>query len=218
MSPLVQIFIGSFLLSIVHALIPSHWLPIVAISRAEKWDDNETILVTSITAIAHTLSTVIIGIIVGIIGYRISELYHDITHYFAPAILIVLGSVYLILEYRHRFIKNKSHHHHHVDIDNIIRRKKSKRSIILSLSVAMFISPCMEIDVFYLTASRLGWIGIGVVSLIYFVVTVLGIMLLVYFASKGLQKLKWHFLEHHEKLITGSILILVGLLALFIEF
>jgi uncharacterized membrane protein (Fun14 family) len=64
----------------------------------------------------------------------------------------------------------------------------------------------------------LGWAGIGIVSIVYLLVTVFGIITLVYLASKGVQKLKWHFLEHHEKLISGIILVIVGLMAFFIEF
>lgn len=217
MDPYLQIFVGSFLLSIVHALIPSHWLPLVAIGKAEKWNTGETTTVAIITAVSHTLSTVVIGIIVGLVGYKLSETYHYITHFIAPIILILLGLVYFYLEYRHSKIKTE-HHHHHVDIDGIVQKKKTKRSIILTLSVAMFFSPCLEIEVYYFTASRLGWTGIGIVSVVYFFVTVIGIVLLVYLASKGVQKLKWHFLEHHEKIISGVILVLVGLLAFFIDF
>jgi putative Mn2+ efflux pump MntP len=217
MDPYLQILIGSFLLSIVHALIPSHWLPLVAIGKAEKWSSAETTTVAVITAVAHTLSTVAIGIIVGLVGYKLSETYHYITHYIAPVILIVLGLIYFYLEYRHSKTK-LAHKHHHVDVDKIVKHKKTKWSIILTLSLAMFFSPCLEIEVYYFTASRLGWMGIGIVSIIYFFVTVTGIVMLVYFASKGVQKLKWHILEHHEKLISGVILVMVGFLAFFIEF
>jgi len=215
--PYLQIFIGSFLLSIVHALIPSHWLPLVAIGKAEKWSSSETTTVAIITAVSHTSSTVVIGIIVGLVGYKLSETYHYVTHYIAPTILIMLGLIYFFLEYRHSKIKTE-HHHYHVDIEGIVKQKKSKKSIIITLSIAMFFSPCLEIEVYYFTASRLGWVGIGIVSLVYFFVTIIGIVLLVYFASKGVQKLKWHFLEHHEKLISGFILIIVGVLAFFVEF
>lgn len=217
MNPFLQVFIGSFLLSIVHALIPSHWLPLVAIGKAEKWNSKETTTVAVITAVAHTLSTVVIGIVVGFVGYKLSETYHYIIHYIAPVVLIVLGLIYFYLEYRHSKIKS-AHHHHHVDIDGIVKSRKSRRSIILTLSIAMFFSPCLEIEVYYFTASRLGWIGIGIVSTVYFFVTVIGIVTLVYLASKGVQKLKWHFLEHHEKIISGAILIIVGLLSFFIDF
>ncbi|MEW6652173.1 MAG: hypothetical protein AB1394_01765 [Bacteroidota bacterium] len=216
MDGLVQILLGSLLLSLVHATIPSHWLPLIAISKTEKWSEKETVIVATITAIAHSASTVVLGIFVGMIGYQITESYHYITHYVAPVILILLGLIYFYLEYKHSKI-NTPHQHHHIDIDKIVQRK-SKRSIVLSLSLAMFFSPCLEIEVYYLTASRLGWLGISVVSLVYFFVTVIGMVFLVYYGAKGVRKLQWHFLEHHDKLISGIVLILVGLLAFFVEF
>jgi putative Mn2+ efflux pump MntP len=216
MDGLIQIFLGSLLLSVVHATIPSHWLPLIAIGKSEKWSDRETISVTAITAISHTISTVIIGILVGMLGYKLSESYHYITHYIAPVILVLLGFIYFILEYRHSKIKT-AHQHHHINVDKIVKRK-SKRSIVLTLSIAMFFSPCLEIEIYYFTASRLGWSGITMVSLVYFFITVLGMVLLVYYGAKGVKKLRWHFLEHHDKLISGVVLVLVGLLAFFVEF
>lgn len=213
----LQILLGSFLLSVVHASIPSHWLPLVAISKAEKWNDKETATVTAITGASHTISTIVIGIIVGLVGYKLSESYHFITKYVAPIILIALGVFYFILEYRHSLL-DAEHHHHHIDVVNIIQNQRSKRSIIATLSLAMFFSPCLEIEIYYFTASRLGWWGIGIVSIVYFFVTVLGMIFIVHFASKGIKKLRWHFLEHHDKLISGIVLILVGLLAFFVEY
>ncbi len=217
MNSVLQIFLSSLLLSLVHASIPSHWLPLIAIGKAEKWTDKETVTVTAITGASHTISTVIIGIIVGLVGYKLSESYHYITHIVAPIILILLGFIYLFLEYRHSLIST-THQHHHIHVDEIIEKRKSKRSIVFTLSVAMFFSPCLEIEVYYFTASRLGWLGIGIVSVVYFFVTVLGMMFLVHFASKGVRKLNWHFLEHHDKLISGIVLVLVGLLAFFVEY
>ncbi|MFA7421777.1 MAG: sulfite exporter TauE/SafE family protein [Melioribacteraceae bacterium] len=216
MDGIVQIFFGSLLLSLVHATIPSHWLPLIAIGKSERWSEKETVWVTAVTAISHTISTVVIGILVGMIGYQLSESYHIFTKYFAPAILILLGLVYFFLEYRHSKIKT-AHQHHHIDVEKIAKRK-SKRSIVFTLSVAMFFSPCLEIEIYYFTASRLGWLGITVVSVVYFFITIIGMVLLVYFGSKGIKKLQWHFLEHHDKLISGVILVLVGLLAFFVEF
>ncbi len=217
MNALFQIFLGSLLLSLVHAAIPSHWLPLIALGKAEKWTDRETLIITAITGSAHTISTIIIGFIVGLVGYKLSESYHFITKIIAPLILIALGLIYFFLEYRHSLIKT-SHQHHHIHVDEIVQKRKSKKSIVLALSIAMFFSPCLEIEIYYFTASRLGWMGIVMVSVVYFFVTVFGMMFLVHFASKGVRKLNWHFLEHHDKLISGIVLLLVGLLAFFVEY
>lgn len=217
MDALIQIFLSSVLLSLVHAAIPNHWLPLVAIGRVEKWSERETLAVTAITGMAHTISTIIIGIVVGLIGYKLSESYHFVSHTIAPAVLVFLGVFYLYKDYAHSKIHQK-HEHSHINVDELVRKNKTKRSIVASLSIAMFFSPCIEVEVYYFTAARIGWLGIVTVSLTYFFITILGMIILVHFATKGVQKLRLHFVEHREKLISGLILIIVGLLAFFIEY
>ncbi|NIT61463.1 MAG: hypothetical protein GWN00_36245, partial [Aliifodinibius sp.] len=60
---MISIIIGSLLLSLLHAVIPNHWLPVIAIGRKENWTIEEVKKVTLISAIAHALSTILIGAI-----------------------------------------------------------------------------------------------------------------------------------------------------------
>src|SRR5512145_1282359 len=125
---MIQLFFGSLLLSMVHAVIPNHWLPVVAIGRAEKWTLRETLMVTGISGFAHTLSTIIVGITIGIIGISLSSNYKFISEKIAPGLLIVLGIVYLVIDRLH-------HHKHHHGLDKPVNRK-SKMAIITSLALA----------------------------------------------------------------------------------
>jgi hypothetical protein len=210
-----QVFIGSLLLSIIHALIPNHWLPLIAVGKTEKWSLNQTLWATVITGFAHTLSTIIIGIVVGLIGYKLSSGYSVISETVAPAILIGLGVIYVILDLRH-------HRHHHHDISPVAAETGSNRSrwvaILTSLSVAMFLTPCIEIEAYYFQAGTIGWIGIFIVSAVYLATTVIIMLTLVYLGMRGMATFKAHFLEHHEKAITGMVLIGLGILALLIKF
>jgi len=52
---------GTVLLAFVHALIPNHWLPLVAVARAEGWKAREVTVITFIAALAHVLGTVALG-------------------------------------------------------------------------------------------------------------------------------------------------------------
>jgi hypothetical protein len=211
MPGLVQILIGSFALSLIHASIPNHWIPLVAIGKTENWSRSETLWITGITASAHTFSTILVGIIVGIAGYRLSSSYEFITGIVAPSILVTLGLIYAILD-----LKGSSHHHNsHIKVGPTHR--KSKHAIVVSLCVAMFFSPCLELEAYYFTAGALGWRGIGVVSTIYFFVTVIGMIVLVDLGRRGAQKIKSHFLEHHEKGITSAVLIVLGVFAYFVK-
>jgi len=206
----MQILIGSLVLSVIHASIPNHWIPLVAIGKAENWSRNETLWITAITGSAHTISSILVGIIVGLVGYKLSSAHEFVTRVVAPLILVILGLVYL-------FVDLKSPHHHQNPMEICSISQKSKLSIIISLCIAMFFSPCIEIEAYYFTAGTFGWSGITIVSIVYLIVTILGMLLLVDLGLKGVERIKWHFLEHHEKGVTGVVLIVLGIITYFIK-
>jgi nickel/cobalt transporter (NicO) family protein len=206
-----QIFLGSLTLSIIHALIPNHWLPLIAIGKTENWSTGRTLWATVITGFAHTLSTIIVGIVVGLIGYKLADNYVVISEIVAPSILICIGIIYVLLDLRHGH--HHSHHQHAVPKTN--PGKSSWIAILTSLSIAMFLTPCIEIEAYYFRAGTIGWMGIFIVSAVYLLVTILVMVLLVFLGLNGVSALKSHFLEHHEKLLTGVVLVLLGLIAFF---
>jgi hypothetical protein len=208
---LTQILLGSLLLSAIHALIPNHWIPLVAIGRAEGWSRSETLTTTGITGLAHVTSTILIGVVVGLLGYELSTRYASVTSVMAPLVLIGLGAVYLALEFAGR-----NRHHHHFETGERTS-KISRVSLVASLCLGMFFSPCLEIEAYYFTAGALGWQGIATVSLVYLVVTVAGMVVLVDLGLKGAARIQSDFLEHHEKAVTGLLLIALGALAYFVE-
>jgi hypothetical protein len=208
---MLQLFFGSILLSLVHAAIPNHWLPVVAIGKAENWTQRETLLVAGISGFAHTLSTVLMGITIGIIGISLSRNYTFIAEKVAPAVLIILGLIYLIID-----LLNHHKHTHGAEAGKI--RNRSKWAIVISLALAMFLSPCIEIEAYYFQAGAEGWQGILMVSAIYVIITVSGMILLVYLGNKGVRAIQSHFRDHHEKLLSGFVLLLLGIISLLVHF
>ena len=207
-----QIFLGSIVLGLIHPLFPNHWIPLIAIAKTEKWSNRETISATLVTGFSHTLSTIIIGIIVGFVGIKLSENYSYLTKIAAPVILIIIGIIYLFLDFR-------SHHHEHFNLSTeTLKNRKSKFAIIATLCIGMFLSPCIEIEAYYFQAATKGWLGIFIVSVVYLSMTLVIMTSLVYFGLKGVNKFNSHFLEHHEKRITGIVLIVLGFFAYFVEF
>ncbi len=207
---MLQVIFSSILLSIVHALIPNHWLPIVAISRAEKWSRSTTLWATALSGIAHIASTILIGIAVGWAGYTLSSSYWWISRVIAPVILVGLGIFYIGKQF---FF----HHHKHNHFGKLPENKTSVPAIIFSLSIGMFFSPCIELESYYFTAGTYGWEGILIVSLVYLVITVSAMVGLVAIALKGIAKFNFGWLEENEKVIIGVVLILIGILAFFIS-
>ncbi len=201
-----NIVIGSFLLSVLHAAIPNHWLPIIAIGRKEHWTLSEVFNVTIIAALSHGFSTVIIGLMLGVLGKTMADTITHFTHLIAPGIFILLGLFFI---YRH-------HNHKHFHLSGVPRGNQSKKQIIIALVVAMFFSPCMEIEAYFLLAgTQSNWLVAGI-AIMYIVITTTGMVLLVSLAYKGLVKLNWHSLEHNAGIITGITLVITGIISFFI--
>jgi len=210
-----SLILGSLLLSITHALIPNHWFPLAVVSKSENWSKTETAGITALTGFLHTITTIAFGILIGFVGYKLGDTIEMISEIYAPVILIGMG-----LYFVYKNLRNKSHTHCHINPEQIKQAsKKSKTAIIVALGTMMFFSPCVEIEAFYFTAGQYGWAGIITLSAIYLFVTVAVMIVIVELSRKSLNVInkKLHFLEHYEKLVTGIILILLGILSFFIH-
>ncbi|MEO5648004.1 MAG: hypothetical protein ABIQ56_06555 [Chitinophagaceae bacterium] len=202
-----SIITGSLIISLLHAVIPSHWLPVIAIGRKEGWSTAEVTRVTLICALAHGLSTILIGIILSLVGSQLENNLANFTGIIAPVILVSIGLIFI---YRH-------HKHKHFHIDDNIKKNKSKPAIITALVIAMFFSPCMEIEAYFLLAGTEGlWLVLSI-AFLYLSITTVGMLLLVRFAYKSLLKMNWHFLEHNAGIITGLTLVATGIITFFIN-
>ncbi|MEJ7738316.1 MAG: cytochrome c biogenesis protein CcdA [Chitinophagaceae bacterium] len=203
---MASLLIGSLLISLLHAVIPNHWLPVLAIGKKEGWTLSETSRITFIAGMAHVISTVIIGILLGMIGGKLTQHINDFTHVIGPSILILMGLYFIRQHYKH----------HHFHLENTLIEKKTKRAIVVGLTVAMFLSPCMEIEAYFLLAGSKGWQVMAAIAVMYSIVTITGMLIWIRIVYKGLLKLNWHKWEHNAGIITGLVLIITGIISFFI--
>jgi nickel/cobalt transporter (NicO) family protein len=203
-----EILIGSLVLSILHALLPNHWLPVLAIGKQQRWSLIQATEVVFWAGVAHAGSTIAIGLFLAWVSKTAGEsqqlhLHLDIV---GPVVLIILGSWFI---YRH-------HHHHHFHLDeHSADGKRTRRGIIAALMFSMFLSPCMEVLAFFPLAAFKGWHNVLILSISYGAITVAGMCLWVRIVYRGLLRYDWHGLEHRAGLITGGTLILSGLWGVF---
>jgi nickel/cobalt transporter (NicO) family protein len=199
---------GTFVLALVHALIPNHWLPLVAVARAEQWKMRDVTTITMLSATAHVLGTVALGLVLGFIGKELRDDYGHAIKVATSVLLILFGLIY--------YTVNLPHHHHSTQKD-VVQYKRSKRRWILIFIVMMFLSPCLEVESLFLSAGVYGMASVTLLSVVYAVVSISGILLLVTLGHKGVNLLPAQFIEHHEKRISGVVLILVGIISFFLH-
>lgn len=203
----IELFISVLAISILHAILPNHWLPVVAISRQMGWDGRKTAGITMLAALAHSLSTVIIGILLALGGMTLDGIL-PYFKYIAAGILITLGILFV---WRHQ-------HHKHFHLREFRMTTNTNMGVIIgSLLLAMFLSPCLEVGALFLVAGTKGMALTMIIALIYTVTSALGMTLFAWLALHGLKKMDWHKLEHSSGLISGVILILTGLMFLFLH-
>ncbi|MGE5520001.1 MAG: hypothetical protein ACM3VS_08760 [Candidatus Dadabacteria bacterium] len=203
-----SIFFGTVLLGLVHALIPNHWLPLVAVAKAEHWKQKDLSGITFLAALAHVTGTVILGIILGVIGKELKEEYGRIIQIGTAVLLIAFGLIY--------FTVNLPHHHHSAQKD-VAEFKRSRRRWIVIFIIMMFLSPCLEVESLFLSAGAFGMWMVTLMAITYAIISILGIMLLVSLGYRGVNLLPAEFIEHNEKRISGIVLILVGIVTFYLH-
>ena len=204
-----SILAGAFLVSVAHAILPDHWLPMILISRAEKWSQAETLWITALVTIPHLVSTILLGLLVGLIGFRLSATHEALMEIVAPGMFILIGLIYVYRNYR------AEGHHHGADISSLGDR--SKKAVVTFMATALFFSPCVPMGSYFFIVGTEGVAGLALVSIIYVVATLGILLLMVALGRRGVERLQWHFLEHNENLITGLVLIVLGLFIFFFE-
>lgn len=202
-----NIIIGSILISLLHVMIPSHWLPVLSIGKKEGWTLAETSRITFLGGIAHVVSTVFIGLLLGLISGELTTHIEHFTRIIAPSILILMGFYFIRQHYKHN----------HFHFQSKPLKQKTKRSIILTLILAMFLSPCMEIEAYFLLAGSKGWYVLFMIALLYSIISIAGMLIWIRIVYTGVLKLKWQKWEDNAGFITGLVLIITGILSLFIS-
>ena len=206
---MLSILAGAFLMSAAHAILPDHWLPMILISKAERWSQAETLWVTALVTIPHMVSTILLGILVGLVGFRLSSTHEVLMEIVAPAMFVLIGLIYV-----YRNFKAKGHHHG-TDISSLGDR--SKKKVITFMATALFFSPCVSMGSYFFIVGAEGIANLALVSAVYIVVTLGTLLIMVSLGRIGVDRIQWYFLEHTENLITGLILIALGLFVFLFE-
>ncbi|MBI3857623.1 MAG: hypothetical protein HY293_18230 [Planctomycetes bacterium] len=194
----------TFTLSLLHTLIPSHWLCFVLVGRAQGWSRRRTLGITAVAGLIHVVVNVTLGAALAVAGRKLMEHHEHLLTQISAAILILLGAVYLGAHLLH------AGHHHEQD------KAAQGKAAILALSFSLAVSPCSaSIMLLIVATAGAGWSMILSIAAVLLVTTVGVMLLLVGLTSLGVERLQFAVFERYEKLILGLVLCAVGALIIF---
>ena len=231
---LTTIAITGFGVAFFHAAIPTHWLPFVLASRAQRWSHGKTLGITALAGSGHVIVTAALGLLIAWFGIALNERIGVWFPRIAGAALLLLGAFYL---YRQFTGKGHAHHHlfcghdhihsgeleHEPDDDHpaapISARAAapSDRVAITSLLTLLTFSPCEAFLPIYASGVQYGWMGFALLTAILSVGTVAGMVLFTWLTLAGVHRIKLGLLEKYESGLIGALLGAVGLLIILFE-
>lgn len=197
----IEILLTVVFLSVLHGLVPSHWVPVMGMRNQYGWSLEKTIKIVSVISVAHILSTVLIGVIVAVIGHYAAGVLLPVVSIkiFSSVVLFLLG-IYFI--YRHAY-----HHHFHLYHEDALMKQDAINKQLRLLIIGMFFSPCMEITGMYFVGGVLNGYYIVFISLIYFIISFLSSLFWIFFFDALAKRINFHKLEHNSGLMSGLSLI-----------
>lgn len=224
-SVLTTIAITGFGIAFFHAAIPTHWLPFVLASRAQRWSRSKTLGITALAGSGHVLFTAILGLIVAWLGIALSARIGLWFPRIAGGALILFGLFYLVRQFtgqKHTHLHWFGGHHHehehaHESEAVAATRAPSDYAAIVSLLALLTFSPCEAFIPVYVSGVRYGWSGFALLTVILSVATVAGMVLFTLLALAGIEQIKLRLLEKYESGVIGALLCLVGVLIILFE-
>jgi hypothetical protein len=213
---LLPIIVTGLFISVLHSMIPTHWLPFVMASRTQKWDWSKTLSILLIAGFGHVIMTTLLGAAIFSLGMGVHRFIHQYFIFIACFSVAAFG-VYQIYKFRigkkHSHCNN-THEHHHSDE---LRLKSSDGWAVLSLLSLLTFSPCESFLPVYLSAVGYGWQGFVFLSITLAVGTLVTMVSFTWISAKTIARFEMNWLEDNELLITGCGLIALSVILYFIE-
>ncbi len=200
--------------SILHAALPTHWLPFVLAGRTQKWSYQRTVSILLIAGSGHILTTSAIGAAVVWFGRHLNESFQQTMTVVAALSVFAFGAYNLYQHFhgiKHSHCDHTHPHHHDYQVNS-----KDGWAVLSLLSLLTF-SPCESFLPIYVSAWKTGWFGFAVLTVVLSLGTLLAMLCFMSLFYFGFKQFKMTWLEDNEKLIMGTILMLLSIVIYFSE-
>ena len=215
-------------IALIHTLIgPDHYIPFIALSKANNWTVKKTIIIVLLCGFGHVAGSVVLGFLGIALSAGITSLVdiEDIRGTIATYILIAFGFIYMIYGIRIA-VKNKTHTHTGIDGQTIIHshsysdddhQHDKKRNAFWGLFIFFVLGPCEPlIPLLMYPAAAMNISTLVLVTVIFAVFTIGVMLLMTLLGLKGFQLIKADKLEKYAHALAGGAVMICGISVLLL--
>ncbi|MBI2428820.1 MAG: hypothetical protein HYV29_08505 [Ignavibacteriales bacterium] len=195
------LLISSLTIGALHSLAPDHWIPFVALARAQQWDRWKTTYSVLLAGLGHVSSSVVIGLVgiaVGMATEHVSG-WETIRGDVASLLLIGFGIAYMIYG-----LKQIGKHHTH-------SHTKARTVSYWTLFILIIFGPCEPLIPLLFASSAFGWVNVVTVVAVFSAATLIMMQLQVHAAVWGVSLFKFHIFEYASDAIAGAVIVITGI-------
>ena len=196
---------AGFGVALVHVAIPTHWLPFVLVGRAQGWKLRQVLGAATAAACGHILTTSVVGVLILMAGRFMEQWIQGLLHYAAAALLFGFGVFYLTRAFQRRAALAGPA----ADLVDPPARV-GDRAAWWGVVAALALSPGEVLLSFYLTGDTHGWPGLALLSAMFLIGTLAGMIALISLTWAGMAHFRLDRLARYESAVLGAVLVALG--------
>ncbi|RZJ79610.1 MAG: hypothetical protein EON88_32825 [Brevundimonas sp.] len=209
---LASLLAAGFAAAFLHAALPTHWLPFVLVSRAQKWSAARMLAAVAAAGAAHVATTAVVGGLLVAAGLALDPLLGGVLPYLSGLLLLGFGAFYLARATMRRPLPAGGPAG--APGMDLAEPQVSNRAAFMGLVAMLAVSPGEVLLPIYLSAAEEGLTVLALLTLVFAAGTILGMTLLSLLARAGASILRLERWARYEGAVLGGALIVLGLLVL----
>ncbi|MEE9219718.1 MAG: sulfite exporter TauE/SafE family protein [Acidobacteriota bacterium] len=196
----------------VHALIPDHWLPLVLLARAQRWELRRTLGVAAFSGTLHSIVSVSLGAMALWLGREAALEVGEKLQHLTSLLLVLFGAVYAgwaLARGGHSL-----HMHPHLADPH---GEPDQRLSGMGLGFIIGFNPCvLIIPILFATAAwRAAW-QLAVAGA-FTLTTIATTSVMAWVGLRSSRRLEFAFLDRFGEVLSGALIALTGLAMWLLE-
>lgn len=191
----------------LHSLAPDHWVPIAAVSRAQRWSLRRTARVSLLCGFGHVTVSVALGLIALVSGAAVVEAFGARISSVAAVLMIGFGVAYALWGARHA-IAHRLHGHHHAHYDHVHAPGKRTTWALFAIYCA---DPCIAVIPIVFAAAPLSRFATLAIVIVYEVATIGTMVALSVVARAGAIAVRGRWVERYGDSAAGVLIVVTGI-------